>query len=771
MRDSFRDFRLAARLFLFICIVGLGVCATARAGVIYVSNFASGANDGSSWENAFNDVQDALAAAQPGDEIWIAAGVYTPAPPGGSRDVSFEMRAGVALYGGFSGTETARDQRDWNTNITQLCGDLNFDDGPDYSNRSDNSYQVIRAIRLDATAVLDGVWIVAGHADGPGFGAVPESRDQGSGMNVYDCAPLVENCTFTRNWSVNHGALNDHGHTTLINCEFRSNYSADFGAGLYVHHHSETRAFHCRFVDNFAVNHGAGTYSRSMEGALLENCVWINNRADRGAGMYNAPDSATQIVGGAFFANSATFGGGSYCDTSSPVFDNCRFELNHGELGGAGVHVTFGSPAIVNSVFRNNDAGVTAPGGSGGEGGSGGGGVWVDGAGAAPLISDCLFEDNVASFGGGVYTIDGAAPVIESCVFRRNEVHEAGGVYAADSDCFVRYCVFQDNHARDSDFPVGGGMSSYFGSPTVEHCRFEFNSAARGGGGFYCEGEAPRVFSCIFERNVASAEGDCCNSWGLGGGVLVGYFCTPTIADCVFVGNSATRGGGLYAIAFADPQISNGTFVENTASDAGGGLFLVHSTHPRIANSILWSNHPQQIAGEAPAVEFSCVMGGYPGERVVDIDPLFMRTPHPGPDGVWGGADDDVGDIRLAHASPLIDAGFNLAHPADWNRDVFGALRFRDVAEVPDAGWGERPVIDIGAAEFQPAGFGRGDCNCDGRVNNFDIDAFVLALSDASAYHESYPDCVIHTADINGDGAVNNFDIDPFVLCLTSECP
>lgn len=733
---------------------------------IFVAKFASGANDGTSWNDAFVDLQQALAAANEGDEIWIASGIYTPAPPGGSRDVAFDLKSGVAVFGGFAGFEMDLAQRDWEVNTALLCGDLNFDDGPDFTNRSDNSYQVVRAVNLGPGARLDGVWVIAGHADGPGFGAVPESRDQGSGMNVYDCAPLVENCTFTLNWSVNHGALNDHGHTTLINCEFRNNYSADFGAGLYVHHHSETRAFHCRFVDNYAVNHGAGTYSRSMEGALLEDCVWINNRADRGAGMYNAPSSASHVVNGLFTGNNASFGGGSYVELAAPVFENCRFESNHGELGGAGIQVTLGSPTIVRSTFRNNDAGITIPGGSGGEGGSGGGGIWVDGAGASPQISDCLFEDNVASFGGGLYFIEGATPVVENCVFRRNQVHEAGGVYAADSDCFVRNCLFESNSAGDSDFPVGGGMSSYFGSPTVENCRFIGNSAALGGGGMYCEGEAPRIFSCVFERNAATAEGDCCSTQGIGGGMFIGYFCTPTIADCLFVDNSAVRGGGLYAIAFADPQITNCTLTANRASDAGGALFLVHSTDPLVTNSILWSNAPDEIVGEPPVVQFSCVQGGYAGERVIDIDPQFVRAPATGPDGEWGTSDDDLGDLRLRVESLLIDAGRNADHPSGWLRDAYGALRFRDTPTVPDTGDGSRPLIDIGAAEYQPAGFELGDCNCDGRVNNFDIDAFVLALSDSSAYRETYPDCAITTADVNGDGAANNFDIDPFVSCV-----
>lgn len=59
-----------------------------------------------------------------------------------------------------------------------------------------------------------------------------------------------------------------------------------------------------------------------------------------------------------------------------------------------------------------------------------------------------------------------------------------------------------------------------------------------------------------------------------------------------------------------------------------------------------------------------------------------------------------------------------------------------------------------------------GDLNCDGAVNNFDIDPFVLALTDPAAYAAAYPDCDISAADVNEDGAVNNFDIDAFVALL-----
>jgi subtilisin family serine protease len=61
----------------------------------------------------------------------------------------------------------------------------------------------------------------------------------------------------------------------------------------------------------------------------------------------------------------------------------------------------------------------------------------------------------------------------------------------------------------------------------------------------------------------------------------------------------------------------------------------------------------------------------------------------------------------------------------------------------------------------------RGDLNCDGAVNSFDIDPFVLALTDPAAYQAAYPNCNIMNADVNQDGVVNSFDIDPFVNALT----
>ncbi len=91
-----------------------------------------------------------------------------------------------------------------------------------------------------------------------------------------------------------------------------------------------------------------------------------------------------------------------------------------------------------------------------------------------------------------------------------------------------------------------------------------------------------------------------------------------------------------------------------------------------------------------------------------------------------------------------------------------------DIVLLADAdGDGEfEPMASVGVRSVLPD-LVPGDLNCDGAVNAFDIDPFVLALTAPDAYAATYPDCNILNADVNGDGVVNAFDIDPFVDLLT----
>jgi hypothetical protein len=108
-------------LFLLVLVTPLRAFSAPTA---YVDKTASGVNDGTSWENAYTDLQQALSAVVSG-EIWGAAGSYEP---GATRADTFQLKNNVALYGGFDGTEDTLDQRDPSIHQTILNGDLLGDD-------------------------------------------------------------------------------------------------------------------------------------------------------------------------------------------------------------------------------------------------------------------------------------------------------------------------------------------------------------------------------------------------------------------------------------------------------------------------------------------------------------------------------------------------------------------------------------------------------------------------------------------------------------------
>ncbi|MHC4499424.1 MAG: hypothetical protein ACYS21_09970, partial [Planctomycetota bacterium] len=172
--------------------------------IIYVDGLATGANDGSSWTDAYNYLQDALTAASSGDEIWVAQGIYKPDQgvgiTPGDREATFQLISAVTTKGGYAGlSEPDPNDRDISVYKTVLSGDLNGNDVGDLTDpsRNDNTYHVITASYTWLTTVLDGFTITAGNA--------PD--DEGGGMRIFNGRATIRNCIISGNSASSGGGI------------------------------------------------------------------------------------------------------------------------------------------------------------------------------------------------------------------------------------------------------------------------------------------------------------------------------------------------------------------------------------------------------------------------------------------------------------------------------------------------------------------------------------------------------------------------------------
>jgi len=205
------------RLITILCCVLLlfVLNSNSHAATVFVNGTAAGLNDGSTWANAFTDLQDALDTATPADEIWVAQGTYFPtAPPDGTsvnlRDRSFHWNTDLKIYGGFDGTETTLAARNAAVNETILSGDFNGDDavaGEGHtlvlSNNTENAFHVTVVAFVGNAAILDGFTISGGNATGSnnlsavGYGNI--DRRRGGGQICRNADMTISNCIFKHN--------------------------------------------------------------------------------------------------------------------------------------------------------------------------------------------------------------------------------------------------------------------------------------------------------------------------------------------------------------------------------------------------------------------------------------------------------------------------------------------------------------------------------------------------------------------------------------------
>jgi len=331
-----------------VLIMSIGILVAvgqAPAATIYVDAAATGANDGTSWDDAFTELRDAISAAKNltgTNEIWVAAipgGLgYAPAPAGGDRSASFELVSGLAIYGGFSGEETSRDQRIPMMNMTILSGDLNKNDPPaSFTNNDENSYHVVTAIGTDATAVLDGFFIIGGNANG-----AQDSEKCGGGFYSTTSGYTLDNCYLIWNSAEMDGGGACNTSTTsatISNCVLSQN-KARIGGGMFNNSCVDLSITSSMFVQNSAdttIGAGGGMYSTLDCFMTVTNCLFSGNQARSAGGSFNAVQRI-DFVNCTFSNNKAVhptigFGGGMMCGGSNTTTTNCIFWGNTDKNG------------------------------------------------------------------------------------------------------------------------------------------------------------------------------------------------------------------------------------------------------------------------------------------------------------------------------------------------------------------------------------------------------------------------------------------------------
>jgi len=407
--------------------------------LLYVSTNALGANDGTSWTDAYTDLQAALAFARVNpqiDEIWVAAGTYAPGPVG-DESATFQLLSGVSLYGGFAGWEKTRGQREVATHHTILSGDIGRDDvygsGVWYigwNRNTANSAHVVTGSGTDATARLDGFTIVAGST---GANGTPAGSPDMYGGGLYNIAgsPTIANCTFKRNLAAfahGGGVYNSDSSPTFTNCIFIENY-VHLGQGAAIANvgNSSPVIIDSAFVRNRCVGSGSGgegaggAISHYSTTALsVRGCLFDHNEA---ANFYPQGQSA------------GTYAGAIFIFTGSLSVKNGTFIGNTSNAGGA--IYTFGDATIETSLFANNAA--PSYNSTVGWGGIGGALGCQSFAGTNVRVTGCTVVNNTAEDSGGLDAYGSAALTVTNSILWNNS----------------------DNSGTVGKAQLGGGSASY----------------------------------------------------------------------------------------------------------------------------------------------------------------------------------------------------------------------------------------------------------------------------------------------------------------------
>jgi hypothetical protein len=383
--------------------VNRGAYAAVPTGVsgerIYVRK--GGTGNGTSWDFAMGDLQQAINSATCGDSIFVAGGTYYPNRNAtslevlsiGNRDNAFVLKSNVSLFGGFAGNEASLNHRvPDSTNPSILSGDFNNNDTVSmtngalrYSNNLENAYHVI--ISSDRSNVMmDGFTITGGRANASGSIMVNGQvihRDMGAAVEMELSTVTITNCIvqnshasnlggglygnqsfinisqsrFLKNKADDGGAFSlRQGNSSIVRTRIDSNQAVESGGGIWADGNRLDMS-NCKLTNNYADN-GGGLYNRNSSTSILKNLVVSGNRAsNNGGGINNATDSKLRLVGLVLSGNFGGNAGGGLYDANNASIYNSNIAANNAAVGG-GIYYTGSTPVLKNCIVWGNRSGI-----------------------------------------------------------------------------------------------------------------------------------------------------------------------------------------------------------------------------------------------------------------------------------------------------------------------------------------------------------------------------------------------------------------------------
>lgn len=508
---------------LFFLFLSFGFVLNSQ--VVYVKSSASGANNGTSWNNAYTNLKTAITNANSGDEIWVAKGTY--------NNGQISLKNNVTIYGGFPDVGNPNfASRDFVSNVTIISGG--------------NANRVIyNSGTINNTAVLDGFTISDGVSS------------QGAGMYMRNASPTIRNCIFENNNSTNNG-----GALYLYNCDgefsfctMKNNSASNDGGGAYIRSGSDVVFTNCRFETNNSEDAG-GVFIYGSNSSFTSCTIDNNTTSDDYAGVYIQSGNSSFVSCVISNNTSPSLGGGVVINNGAPSFSNCTIDNNVGDDNGAGIYLrNSASPTFTNCTISNNSmTGLNKY----------GGGMYITST-ASPTITGCTFDGNSATHSGGAIFATSTAWTVplDGNTFTNNVCTGSGGntrgrggaVYIEDAAPPITNNTFTSNTSTCTTVNTDCGC----------------------GGALYVRAQAVQIIGNDFTGNTASTSSSG-NACGRGGAIYL-YNSPSTLTNNTFSNNTGHFGGAVFTYNTTGFNISNCTFTNNNvtsyADNTGWGAALM----------------------------------------------------------------------------------------------------------------------------------------------------------------------------------------------------